>query len=90
MRASATTTLRTQLLERLALAWRSARPHYRSQLVLKIGSLFDRFLDERLSDPTFSSQIANGQNYVHEQRMAELLLADYLWTCGFDLSSAPE
>lgn len=60
------------------------------ELQAKIGCMFDRFMDERLADPTFGKQVADGPNLVHEQRMAELLLADELWALGFCLSSNRE
>ncbi len=78
---------RRRFLDRLASHWTGSRPHYRAQLLKSIGDLFDRFMEEGLADPTFPEQLANGVDWTHEQRLAEMLLADNLWHSGFHLSS---
>lgn len=56
-------------------------------MLSRIGDIYDRFMDEGLADPHFTKQIIELNDYVHEQRMAELLLADHLWGLGFSLKS---
>lgn len=80
-------THRGHLLERLSAALAKARSHYRAELVSRIGEIYDRFIDEGLADLHFTKQIIDPNDYVHEQRMAELLLADHLWGLGFSLKS---
>lgn len=79
--------MRTEFLSRIELIYANARPHYRSQAIAALATLFDRFLDEKLHDPAFAKLLARGSESEHQQRLAELLLADHLWSAGFSLAS---
>lgn len=82
------TSFRPQFLKRIGALWPDARPHYRQQVLGHLGDLFGRFVEAGLADPTFGKQLAEGDHFLHEQRLAEMLLADHLWSLGFDLSSS--
>jgi hypothetical protein len=49
-----------------------------------------RYCDEGLADLLFDNELATGSEYVYQQRVGELLLADALWKDGFKLSSTHE
>lgn len=86
MPTRAVTSFRHQFLERIRAFWPDGRPHYRQQLLGHLGHLFDRFVEAGLADPTFGKELVEGDYF--QQRLAEMLLAEHLWSLGFELSSA--
>lgn len=83
-------SLKFEFLRQVSDRWSAARPHNRKQVLSTLSELFDRFRDHRLDDPQFSQKLARGKPHEHHQRLAEMLLAKYLWDNGFTLSSARE
>lgn len=80
--------VRVKLLDRVATTWAGAQPHYRDVVLLRIGTIFDRFMETGLADPHFCTELLDAREHVYKQRLAELLLADYLWSAGFKLASS--
>lgn len=60
------------------------------QIVPFLTETYLRFCDDGLADPQYSKQLAFGSQYVYQQRVAELLLAEALWSDGFSLTSEDE
>lgn len=83
-------SLKSEFLRQVRDRWSHARPHNRKQVVSTLSELFDRFREHGLDDPQFSQELASGNPHKHHQRLAEMLLAKYLWDNGFTLSSACE
>jgi len=88
MPSSSVASFRSKFVDRIGSLWPKGRPHYRRQLVKQLESLFDQFVQAGLADPTFGKQIVDGEYYLFEQRLAEMLLAERLWSQGFTLSSS--
>ncbi|NYF18589.1 hypothetical protein HDC36_000026 [Xanthomonas sp. JAI131] len=82
--------LRADFLNRIGTTWHKAPAELRTELIFALGNLYDRFHQEGLADRHFDQALTSGSPTQHAQRLAELLMAEHLWTHGFDLDSANE
>lgn len=75
------------VIQRFREEWKCLTPQ-QGQVVEFLTDTYRRFCDEGLADKEFSKQLATGAPAVYLQRVAELLLAEALWSDGFTLSSS--
>jgi hypothetical protein len=78
---------RADVEQRLQLAWPNAAPGSRGKLLSFFMATYDRYLAERLGDAHFSVQLLSDISATFQQRLSELLLAEWLWRHGFRLST---
>lgn len=81
--------LKVEFLDRVGQRWTKCPLRRRLELLQALSALFDQFHRMGLADPHFSRLLARGSYAEHHQRLAEMLLAKYLWDNGFSLTSAP-
>jgi hypothetical protein len=60
----------------------------RAQVVAFSMDIYDRFKGDGLADKGFDSQLVGRSDEQFQQRLSELLLAQWLWEDGFTLSSS--
>lgn len=80
--------LKVEFLDRVGQRWTKPPLRRRLEVLQKLSTLFDQFHQMGLADPHFSRLLARGSHAEHHQRLAEMLLAKYLWVDGFSLTSA--
>lgn len=81
---------RDQVEGRLRAAWPNAKPEGLERRVGFLLRIFDRYVRERLGDPHYLKQLTSNNSVIFEQRLSELLLAEWLWRHGFTLTSPPK
>lgn len=80
--------LRDKVINRFKEQWRLAKPKHSAQVEGFLTDVYDRFYAAGLADNHFERELTNGNPNTYSQRVAELLLADMLWSDGFELSSS--
>lgn len=81
---------RQQVEARLAQHWQEATTTNRARLVNFVMTIYDRYLDEQLQDGPFMGGLLSNNTYAFQQRLSELLMAEWLWRDGFMLTAAPK
>lgn len=79
----------TSLSERFRREWPKPTPEH-ERIIGFLVETHRRYCDEGLADLHFNNELATGSEYVYQQRVGELLLAEALWKDGFKPSSAEE
>lgn len=75
---------------RLRQAWPDAGTSQQEKLVTFLLAAYDRYHEESLGDNHFSSEFLSESPLTFQQRLSELLMAEWLWRHGFNLSSSPK
>ncbi|MGI0133523.1 MAG: hypothetical protein ACREBW_01000 [Candidatus Micrarchaeaceae archaeon] len=78
-----------KVIDRFRREWPKPIPQ-NGQVVEFLTKTYRRYCDEELADREYSKQLASGSPCVYQQRVAELLLAEALWSDGFSLTSEDE
>ncbi|WP_165677287.1 hypothetical protein [Metapseudomonas otitidis] len=78
--------LRNQVINCLERSWKRDLQKG-DQVINFLISIYDRFRTEGLADDHFEIELTSGDPNTYTQRMSELLLAEMLWSDGFNLSS---
>jgi len=81
---------RKAALARISVARTDAGAIRQAKISAFLIQAYDRFVDAGLADPNFHGCFLDPSPAVHEQRVSEILLADYLWAHGFALASDAE
>lgn len=81
---------RNRVQERLAQYWSEATPENRARLVNFALAIYDQYLDENLRDGPFMEGLLSNDIYAFQQRLSELLMANWLWRGGFKLTASPK
>jgi hypothetical protein len=78
---------RAKIEQRLQSTWPNAKPDRRGELVAFLVAAYDRYQAEGLGDAHFSVELLSTSSTTFQQRLSELLLAEWLWRHGFTLST---
>jgi hypothetical protein len=81
---------RADVEQRLQLAWPNATPGRSGELVAFVMAAYDRYQTEELGDEHFSVELLSTSSNTFQQRLSELLLAEWLWRHSFTLTCPPK
>ena len=81
---------RDQVEARFRAAWPNTKPVALERRISFLMHVLSRYTREFLDDPHFIQQIISINPVIFEQRLSELLLAEWLWRHGFTLASPPK
>lgn len=81
--------MESKVVDRFRREWPKPIPEH-ERIAGFLTETYRRYCEEGLADPHFDNELAAGSEYVYQQRIGELLLAEALWNDGFKLSSGNE
>lgn len=82
--------MRDQIIDLFNKKWQRANQSTRKAVVDFLIKTYDRFICEGLGDKHFEKELLSNDIGKYDQRLSEILLAEWLWRSGFSLESGNE